>query len=251
MMFCDIHGCLLVMGECPECSVEDSASFRAENGCEQCGCSDFVGAKEGLLSCKECKTEHEKDPGRDGFVRRAYTSVYHLFQRNHYHPYFWAKDRTTSEIIYVLEVHEKPTGISRWNISDGVFIAKYDHGGKEIPILRTGKGGKKYRPYVSGNYLDSGVDRSPLPKNYGFMLGEEFDDDWRMIDEPFKEPPFNQTFQEIIDMSFHRYHERGSEMATEKQKAYLSSKRLGYTGDLENLTRGQARNLITKLSGKG
>ena len=107
-MFCEIHGCLMDFRGCPECAIEDSGAFQAENGCEECGCSDFVGAKDGLLSCKECKTEHERIPDREEYVRRAYTSIYELFQRNSFYPYFWAKDRATGEIVYVLEIQEAP-----------------------------------------------------------------------------------------------------------------------------------------------
>jgi len=251
-MFCEIHECLMDFRGCPKCAIEDSESFQAENGCEECGCSDFVGAKDGLLSCKECKTEHERIPDREGYLRRAYTSIYELFKRNSYYPYFWAKERSTSEIVYVLEIQELPTGIQNWNISNGVFVAKYNSKGDGKPIFRLGKGGKKYRPYVSGNHNDAGVDRSPLPKNYGFMFGEEFDEDWRMIEEPFNEPSINSTFQGIIDQAFDKYRTRNgmkTEMATESQKRYLCSKKLGYEGDVEKLTKRQASDLISRLSG--
>ena len=142
-MFCEIHGCLIDFRGCPECAIEESEAFRSENGCEECGCSDFIGAKDGLLSCKECKIEHERIPEREEYVRRAYTSIYELFQRNFFYPYFWAKERTTGEIVYVLEIQEAPTGIARWNVSEGVFVAKFNSKGEETPIFRLGKGGKK------------------------------------------------------------------------------------------------------------
>ena len=249
-MFCDIHGCLLDFRGCPECAIEATASIHAENVCEECGYNEFKGAKEGLLSCNKCKIEHEHIPDQDGFVRRAYTSVYQLFIRNFYQPYFWAKERSTGEIIYVIEAHEKPSGISDWNLSDGIFVAKFDHKGGEIPIFRKGRRGKKYRPFVSGNYNHPGIDTSSLPKNFGFMFGEEFDEDWRRIEEPFKEPRIDSSVQNIVDGAFYRYHNRGKEMASESQKRYLTSKKLGYTGDVDKLTMGQAGKLISKLSNR-
>ena len=247
-MFCEIHGCLLDFRGCPECALEEADSIRAENRCSECGSSDFKGAKDGLLSCSDCKLEHERVPNQDGFVRKAYTSVYQLFRRNSYHPYFWAKERLSGEIIYVIEVHEKPSGIRNWALSDGIFIAKFDHRGREVPIYRIGSGGMKYRPYVSGNWSDTGVDRSPLPKNFGFMFGEVFDEDWRIIEEPFKAPKIDSIVRDLVDRAFYQYHNRGKQMATEKQKRFLASKKLGYTGDVDKLTMGQAGKLITRLS---
>ncbi len=65
--------------------------------------------------------------------------VYELFRRNSFYPYFWAKERITGDIIFVIDIHEKETGISKWLISDGIFIAKFNHNGTEIPIFRRGE----------------------------------------------------------------------------------------------------------------
>ena len=246
-MFCDIHGCLIDFRGCPECSIENSSTNQMENGCENCGHSIFFENKDGLISCKECKLEHELVPDMDGYVRKSYTGIYELFQRNSFYPYFWAKERSTGEIIFVIDVHEKESGISKWLLSDGVFVAKFDHSGKEIPIFRLGKKGRKYRPYVSGNYDTAGVDNSILPKNFGFMFGEEWDEDWRIIEVPFKEPEINSTIENLVDQAFNRFHNNPNEdMASEAQKKYLMSDKLSYQGDVEKLTRDQARKIITR-----
>ena len=249
-MFCEIHRCLVDFRGCPECSIENSSPFQIENGCENCGHINFFENKEGLLSCKECKLEHELIPDMDGHVRKSYTSIYELFQRYSFYPYFWAKERSTGEIIFVIDVHEKETGISKWRISDGVFIAKFDHSGKELPIFRLTtisktRGSRKYRPYVSGNYGSAGVDTSILPKNFGFILGEEFEEDWRMIEAPFKEPEINSTIENLVNQAFDRFH--AEDMATENQKRFLMSKKLSYQGDVEKLTKKQAGKIITRL----
>ena len=263
-MFCEIHGCLVDFRGCPECSIENSSPSQIENGCENCGHINFFENKEGLLSCKECKLEHELIPDMDGHVRKSYTSIYELFQRNSFYPYFWVKERTTGEIIFVIDIHEKETGISKWRISDGVFIAKFDHSGKEIPIFRTtrkdtrSKGGKRYRPYISGGYSTAGVDNSTLPKNFGFMFGEENDEDWREIERPFKEVHINSTIEDLVEQAFTRYHNTnnrfhnnsGEEMASEKQKAFLMSDKLSYQGDVEKLTKRQAGKIITRKTGR-
>ena len=248
-MFCEIHGCLIDFRGCPECSFEKSASFQSENDCEGCGSSEFVDMEDGTYSCKKCKTIHEQVPNQDGYVRRAYTSVYDLFKRNGYYPEFWAKEKSTGEIIFVIEVHEKESGISRWQLSDGVFVARYNHDGKESPIFRLGSRGKPYRPHI-GFYNDSGVDRSPLPKHFGFMLGDYYDDDWMEIEGPFSPPIITSTHLVHIDNAFDRFHNKRLDMASEKQKSFLLSKRLGYRGDVEKLTRNQARKIITKLTGE-
>ena len=248
-MFCEIHGCLVDFRGCPQCSFENSASFQSENDCEECDSSEFVDMGDGTYSCKKCKTKHEQVPNQDGYVRRAYTSVYELFKRNGYYPEFWAKQKSTGQIIFVIDVHEKESGISRWQLSDGVFVAKYNHDGKESPIVRRGREGKSYRPYI-GLYRDRGVDRSPLPKHFGFMLGDYYDDDWIEIEEPFSPPIITSTHLEHIDNAFDTFHSKGLDMATENQKSYLLSKRLNYEGDVEKLTINQARKIITKLTGK-
>ena len=245
-MFCEIHGCLLDFRGCPQCSFEKSASFQSENDCEECDSSEFVDMGDGTYSCKKCKTAHEQVPNQEGYLRRAYTSVYELFKRNGYYPEFWAKQKSTGQIIFVIDVHEKESGISRWQLSDGVFVARYDHDGKESPIVRLGRGGKPYRPYI-GLYRDAGVDRSPLPKHFGFILGD-YDDDWIKIEEPFRPPIITSTHSGHIDNAFDKFHSKRLDMATEKQKSYLLSKRLNYGGDVEKLTRDQARKLITKLT---
>ncbi len=250
-MFCQIHGCLIDFRGCPECNIEKKTTLEIENGCNDCGTTRFFENKDGLLSCKECKLEHELIPDMDGHLRKSYTSVYELFRRNSFYPYFWAKERVTGDIIFVIDIHEKETGISKWLITDGVFIAKFDHSGKEIPIFKIGKGGKRYRPYISGGYSTAGVDNSTLPKNFGFMFGEENDEDWRRIERPLKEININSTIENLVEQAFVRFHNESSEeMATEKQKAFLMSDKLSYQGDIEKLTKRQAGKIITRKTGK-
>jgi|GEM_PF-2132957 len=257
-MFCQIHGCLVDFRGCPECNIENKSILNIENGCIDCGHTKFFENKELLLSCKKCKLEHEFIPEMDGHLRKCYASVYELFQRNSFYPYFWAKERITGDIIFVIDIHEKETGISKWLISDGIFIAKFNYNGTEIPIFRRGKGGKRYRPYVSGTYSTAGVDNSILPKNFGFMFGDEQDEDWRRIERPLKEIDINSAIENLVEQAFTRFHKNennfhgnnGEEMATEKQKAFLMSDKLSYQGDIEKLTKRQARKIITRKTGK-
>ena len=79
------------------------------------------------------------------------------------------------------------------------------------------------------------------------MLGD-YDDDWIKIEEPFRPPIITSTHLEHIDNAFVTFHSMRLDMATEKQKSYLLSKRLNYGGDVEKLTRDQARKIITKLT---
>ena len=253
-MFCETHGCLIDFRGCPECNIENNSIKEFENGCIDCGHRKFFENKNQLLSCKKCKLEHEIIPETDGHLRKCYTSIYELFRRNSFYPYFWAKERFSGDTIFVIEVHEKQTGISKWLISDGVFIAKFDHSGKQLPIFKTGKGGKKYRPYISGGYSTAGVDNSTLPKNFGFMFGEESDEDWRRIDLPFKEIKIDLKTEDLIEQAFVQYHNinngfatnNNEEMATERQKAFLMSEKLSYQGDIERLTKRQAGKIITR-----
>ena len=245
-MFCEIHDCLVDYRGCPECLKDDWPKFISNNGCSECGNFNFLISEEKLYICDKCKTEHEIIPDQEGYLRKAYVTIYELFKRNKFQPYFWAKEKVTGELAFILEIYEMQTGIRKWTISDGIFMAKYNHLGNEIDVFRWGKGRKSYRPFVSGSWEKPGIDSSILPKNFGFMLGEELDEDWKIHSVEFKSPTINDNYKFVIDQCFARFRERNLEMATEKQKEFLKSKKIGYLGDVEKLTKLQAQKILTR-----
>ena len=83
------------------------------------------------------------------------------------------------------------------------------------------------------------------------MFGEEFDEDWRIIEKPFNEPKITSTVESLVNQALKRFqNNKDEDMATEKQKRYLMSKKLSYQGDVEKLTREQARKIITRKTRK-
>ncbi len=59
---------------------------------------------------------------------------------------------------------------------------------------------------LAGTYSTAGVDSSILPKNFGFMFGDEQDEDWRRIERPLKEIDINSAIENLVEQAFTRFH---------------------------------------------